>query len=132
MTQIENLYYALGEMIYALAASDSKIQLEEKENLQRILSQEFFPKTPPVDVSEIVFRLFEKDKVSVKDAFEFGTKQFKMNSNYLSPEMKKHFIRIMQNVAHSYPPVTSEEREIVNRFQEFLVGIEGDPVFYQN
>jgi hypothetical protein len=130
MTPVENLYYALGEMIYALACADKQIQREEKENLHKILTQEFLPKTPPVEISEIIFRIFERDRASVHYAFEAGKKQFELNSHYLSPELKKHFIRVMQNVAHVYPPVTTEEREIVNDFQTFLTQLEGDPVYY--
>lgn len=130
MTPTENLYYALGEMIYALAAADGEIQKAEKDNLHDILSKEFLPGQPPTAVSEIIFRIFQKDHLSVQDAFERGKRQFELNSHYLSPEMKVHFIKVMQQVAHAYPPVTSEEQRVLNDFQAFLTKLEGDPVFY--
>ena len=131
MSPTENLYYALGEMIFALASADGKIQKEEKEKIHEILSNEFLPKHPPIDCAEIVFSVFQKDHISVNEAFERSKHEFKLNSHYMSPDMKRHFIKVMQEVAHTYPPVTKEEQKLVNDFQEFLTTIKGDPVFYE-
>jgi hypothetical protein len=130
MSPTENLYYALGEMAYALAAADGKIQKEEKDNLHSILTAELGPENPQIDYSEIVFTLFLKDNRTVKDAFESGRHQFELNSHYLGPKLKKRFIKVLQEVAHVYPPVTEEERQIVNDFQAFMTTLQGDPVFY--
>ncbi|MBC7864222.1 MAG: hypothetical protein IAF38_14690 [Bacteroidia bacterium] len=130
MSPRENLYYALGEMIYALSSVDGKIQKTEKDKLHEILTYEFSPEHPPIDYAEIVFKVFEKDHVSVQQAFDGAKHEFKLNSHYLSPKMKTHFIKVVQEVAHIYPPVTPEEQKMVNEFQAFMTTLQGDPVFY--
>ena len=130
MTPTENLYYALGEMLYALAASDGKLQQKEKQNLHQILTKEFLPHHPPIDCAEIIFKMFEKDHTTVRDAVRSAKHQFELNSHYLSPQLKRHFIKIMQEVAHVHPPVTEDEQKLVNDFQAFLTELKGDAVFY--
>jgi hypothetical protein len=36
MTPVQSLYYALGEIVYAIAKSDGKVQREENDKLHQI------------------------------------------------------------------------------------------------
>jgi hypothetical protein len=56
--------------------------------------------------------------------------QIKLNSHYLSPELKQTSISIMEKIAVAFPPVTGEERRLIERFKKDIEPIHGDPVYY--
>jgi len=59
-------------------------------------------------------------------------KHIKTNSHYLSPKLKVTFITVMEKIAKAYPPVTSEEAGLLERFKKDIEPIQGDPVYYAN
>jgi uncharacterized tellurite resistance protein B-like protein len=129
MTNIENLYYALGEIVYAMAMTDGQIQKEEKDKLHTILVEEFSKKNPNINVTEIVFRIFQRDRTDAKTAYDWAMKELKLNSHYLSEEMKQHFYNVLQNVANAFPPVDKVEHELRLNFMNEMKSVIGDPVF---
>jgi uncharacterized tellurite resistance protein B-like protein len=129
MTPIENLYYALGEIVYAIAMADGKIQREEKEKLHAILHSEFKKHPGDLDVAEIIFQILQKDKQDIKTAYYSAIKQIRLNSQYVSEKLKLDFIAVITKVAQAFSPVTSEEEKLINDFIEELMKIKGDPVF---
>ena len=131
MTPIENLHYAIGELAYAIAFSDGKVQKEEREKFQTIVTTGLNNKHVNFDISDIVFQILEKDKVSSNTVYDWAIKEIKTNSHYLSPELKRTFITTMENVAEAFPPITRDEINLLQRFKKEIVSIEGDPVYYE-
>lgn len=130
MNPIENLHFAIGQLAFAVAFSDGKVQKEEREKFQNIVVQELSHKDYSFDVSDIVFQVMEKDKMDSDTVYDWAMKEIKTNSHYLSPELKGKFIAVMEKVATAYPPVTKSEASIINRFKKDIAGIHGDPVYY--
>ncbi|MCE3227766.1 MAG: hypothetical protein K0S32_2317 [Bacteroidetes bacterium] len=131
MTSLESLYYAIGEMAYAIAKVDGKVQREEREQFHEILEEELGDKNPMLDISDIVFQLFDRDKLDSKTAYEFALHQVKLNSHYVSPEIKDKFIRVMERVAEAHDDISSEEQDMIDDFKKELESIKGDPVFFE-
>ena len=131
MDSLQNLYYAIGEMAYAMASVDGKVQKEERDKFFQIVASELKNNEHNFDISEIVFRLMDKEHQDSETVYNWGMKQIKLNSHYLSPELKEKFIRVMEKVAEAYPPVTSEESNLLDRFKEEMEEIHGDPVFFE-
>lgn len=131
MTSIENLYYAIGELAYAVAFSDGKVQMEEREKFHTIVSSGLNNKHVNFDISDIVFQILDKDKVSSSTAYEWAMKEIKINSHYLSPELKRTFITTMEKVAEAFPPITIEELNMLLRFKKEIMLVEGDPVYFE-
>jgi uncharacterized tellurite resistance protein B-like protein len=129
MTPIERLYYALGELAYAIAKADGKIQREEKEKLHGILEAEFRAHQLNFDVSEIIFSILGKDGTDSKTAYANAMRELKLNSQYVSEQLKLHFIGVIKKVAEAFPPVTKDERGIIDDFIYEVKSIKGDPVF---
>jgi tellurite resistance protein len=117
-------------MAYAIAKVDGKVQREEREKFHDILSEELGDSGHLFDISDIVFQLFDKDKLDAKTAYEFAMHQVRLNSHYVSPEIKDKFNRVIERVAEAHQPVTSEEREMINQFKKEMEKIKGDPVFF--
>ncbi len=129
MDQIEQLYYALGELCYAIAKVNGKIQKEEKDQLHRILLSEFRGHESLIDPTEIVFHILQKEGMDSKTAFDWALHEMKLNSQYLSEKLKSHFISVIGKVAEAFPPVTEEERMLISEIISQLKDIQGDPVF---
>lgn len=131
MNSIENLHYAIGQLAFAVAYADGKLQKEEHECFHDIVVQELKSNDHSFDVSDIVFKILQKDKIDADTVYDWAMKEIKVNSHYLSPELKSKFISVMDKVSKAYPPVTNEETNIINRFKKDMEKIHGDPVFYQ-
>jgi uncharacterized tellurite resistance protein B-like protein len=131
MTPIQNLHFAIGELAYSVACADGKVQREERERLLEIVNKEMEKGNYSFDISGIIFQLMDKDKsCSLGETYDSAMKQIRLNGHYLSPELKEKFIRIIERVAEAYPPVTSAEKQILERFRADIADIKGDPVYY--
>lgn len=131
MNAIENLHYAIGQLAFAVAFSDGKVQKEESENFHKIVMEELNNKAYDFDVSDIIFQVMEKDKMDSNTVYDWAMKEIKTNSHYLSPDLKEKFISVIEKIAGAYPPVTKEELLIIDRFKKDIEKIFGDPAYYQ-
>ena len=130
MTPIENLHYALGELAYAVAFADRTIQEDERKKLHAILESELESLHGTMDISEIIFKILEKDKTDSETAYTRAMEQLWLNSHYLGPELKLSFLHVIEKVAKAFPPVLRTEKNMIKRFREDIAEIHGDPVFY--
>ena len=131
MTPIENLHYAIGELAYAVARADGSVQKEERKKFHDIVASELRCKDYAFDVSDIIFQMMDKDKTDSSSTYKWAMDEIKLNSHYLSPELKKTFIRVMEKVARAFPPVTDKEQDLINKFKRDIASIHGDPVYYE-
>ena len=131
MTPLENLHYAIGELAYAIANADGKVQQEERKKFHSIVEAELRCKDYAFDISDIIFKIIDKDKTDSETIYKWAMAQIKLNSHYLSPKLKEIFVRVMEKVAKAYPPVTPSEKNLIDRFRKDIAGIHGDPVYYE-
>jgi uncharacterized tellurite resistance protein B-like protein len=132
MTALENLHYAIGELAYAVAAADGKIQKEERNKFHSIVEAEIRSKDYEFDISDIIFQILDKSKnKDVEEIYASAMHTIKTNSHYLSPRLKETFITVMEKVAKAFPPVTEAEQTLLERFKADIAPINGDPVFYR-
>ena len=133
MSPLENLHTAIGELAYAVARADGTIQKEERQKFHDIVMAEIRSKDYNFDISEIIFKILDKDKiVDTETSYNWAIKEIRMNSHYLSPELKAKAIRVMEKIAEAFPPVTPKETSLLKRFREDIEPINGDPVYYQS
>lgn len=133
MTPLQSLHNAIGELAYAIARADGTVQKEERQKFHAIVSAELRCKDYDFDISDIIFQILEKDKViDSATAYEWAMKEIKLNSHYLSPELKQTFINVIEKVAKAFPPVTEEEKSVLAKFRNDIEPLIGDPIFYKN
>lgn len=133
MIPLENLYYAIGELAYAVARADGKVHEAERRRFHDIVVSELGNKDSKIDVSEIIFKLMDKRNGTDSDTtYNWAMNEITINSHYLSPELKNKFIKVMERIAEAYPPVTSAEERLINRFKTDIQPLKGDPVYYNN
>lgn len=131
MTATENLHYAIGQLAYAIACADGEVQKQEREKFHSIVLAELRCGDNSFNVSDIIFRIMDKDKIPTREAYDWAMKQIKTNSHYLSPELKTTFINVMEKVAKAYKPVTIDEMLLIEKFRKDIEPIHGDPVYYK-
>ncbi len=132
MTPLQNLHSAIGELAYAIARSDGAIQKEERKKFHDIVAAELRCKEYDFDVSDIIFQVLEKDKfIDTKTAYDWAMKEIRINSHYLSPQLKETFIKVMEKIAKAFPPVTVDEINLLEKFKKDIAPLIGDPVYYE-
>ena len=131
MTPLQNLHYAIGELAYTMARIDGKVQKEERNKFHSIVEAELRCKDYDFDISDIIFQILDKDKQDSETTYKWAMDQIKMNSHYLSPELKETFVCVMEKVAKAFPPITKEERTLLEKFKSDIAPIHGDPVYYE-
>lgn len=129
MNQVQGLYYAFGQLAYAVAAADGKIDATERNMLHDQLVKLANSHGVEFDYSEIIFRLLEHDHIDVKTAYEWAMKEMKLNEYYLTEKRKEDFISILTKIAEANPPVTINEQMLIDRFTEDISKLKGDPIF---
>jgi hypothetical protein len=132
MTASDNLHYALGELAYAIAATKGKLKKDAYRKFHSIVEDEIRMYDPDFDISDIIFRLLNKDHVSVKEAYKSAFHILEANSHYLSPKLKLSFIRVIDKVTMAFGPYNDEEFEMVSKFKQEIESLQGDPVYYNN
>ena len=132
MTPLQSLHLAIGELAYSIARADGTIQKEERKMFHDIVASELLFKDYDFDVSDIIFQILDKDKyVDAKTSYDWAMNEIKLNSHYLSHQLKETFLRIVDKVAKAYPPVTNDETTLIDKFKKDIDSIHGDPVYYE-
>jgi uncharacterized tellurite resistance protein B-like protein len=132
MTPLENLHYAIGELAYAIARADGTIQKAEREKFHAIIAAELRCKEYNFNVSDIIFQILDKEKYAdTQTSYDWAMKEIKLNSHYLSPQLKETFIKVIEKVAKAYPPITTEEKRWLEKFKKDIAPINGDPIYYE-
>ena len=131
MTPQENLHYALGEIAYAIARADGTVQKEERKKFQNIIAAELRCKNYDFDVSDTVFKVLEKENIDTETSYNWAMNNIRLNSHYLSPELKKTFVKIIEKIAKAYPPITVAEKNLLDKFNEDIAPLKGDPSYYE-
>jgi uncharacterized tellurite resistance protein B-like protein len=123
MDAMGNLFYALGQLSYAIANADGKIQREEKDNFHKILKEQFDAISPEMDTAEIIFELLRRDTIDTQTAYNWAINQIKLYSHHLDDNLKKGFITTIKKVAEVYPPVEPQEKALIEQFERDLKSI---------
>ena len=115
----QHLYYALGALAYAVAKADGKVQPEEQEKVQQIVSS---GTNHEIDFTytDIIFKLLQQDKAGFKEVYNWAMHSFELGKYHFTAEMKAGFVDVIQQVADAYPPTSAEERKLIERFGDDL------------
>ncbi len=116
----ETLYYALGELAYSVAMADGEVQLEEGKKVHDLLVEEAQKRNFEYDITEIIFKILEKQKLDMATTLAWAKKEMELGSHKLTDDLKKEFIAFVEGVAKAYPPYTEKERAVVEEFRDFL------------
>jgi len=115
----QHLYYALGSLAYAVAKSDGKVQLEEREKLAEIVERGI-EHNLDFNYTDIIFQLLQKEKMGFNEVYKWAMHSFELGKYHFTDEMKTSFIKVIEEVAAAFPPTSPEEAELISRFANDL------------
>lgn len=119
MEKREYLFYGFGQICYALAMSDGKVQKAEHDDLIKLLKNEFEILDIDFDVLEISFELMFRDGVeNSEEAYKNGIKNMETGKKFINSDLTAKFNRILMNVGDSYKGVDQEEMNIIRQFNK--------------
>lgn len=126
----ESLFYAIGEIVYAVAAADGEVQTEERKRLEEIVAEELKHHHYDYDVSYIIFQILDRQHRQPVESYDWGMKTIRTYSHYLSPQLKAACLNLMEKIASAFPGGTAEENSVLQRFKKDIEPLNGDPVYY--
>ncbi|WP_028980128.1 hypothetical protein [Sporocytophaga myxococcoides] len=115
MAEIDKLYEAFGELVYAVAKADGAIQNEERVALEDVLKDNKW-------ASDIIWSFNYEDKKSktVKEAYSKAIDIFKHHGPF--SEYGK-FADVLELVAFAFQGISTEEKEIISNFRNELTTV---------
>ncbi len=113
----ESLYYAMGEMAYAIAKSDGQVQKAERAKIAQIVSAGISKHEINFDFADTIFQVLQKDDPDAETSYRWAMKEFSEHSTHLTKEMADSFVKIMIEIATAFGVSTEEETSLVNRFR---------------
>ena len=125
MEGLQNVYYALGEMAYAVAKSDGSVNAEERKKIHDIVMQETAGHNVDFDVAEIIFHILKKDDIDTKTTYDWAMNEFRKNKEFLTRDMVIDFIAVAEKVAVASNSYTRNEKSIVNQFRKEISELVG-------
>ncbi|MBN2237988.1 MAG: hypothetical protein JW729_10535, partial [Bacteroidales bacterium] len=111
-------YSVFGELLYAIAISDSKVQEEEIEEITRItreLMQEYFPKSNPelnsfnALLTETGFFADIDAGKSKQEALNNFLEFYSQNKQLFTKEIKEFCLLSITRIAQAYAGIVTEE-----------------------
>ena len=121
----ELIYYALGEMAYAVAKADGKVQVEERDKIHRIVMEETAHHNLDFDLAEIIFHILNKDDTDTKTSYDWAMAEFERHKQHLTKDLAIDFVAVVEKVALAFDSYTNKEKELVERFRKELGGLVG-------
>lgn len=115
------LFYGLGQVAYAVAMADGKIQKEEEKTLSDIVNSNLDKNNIDFDYTDTIFKILESDNIlSSESSYKDGMKNINLGGQHLTDDLRDVFVVIIEEIAEAFPPNTDEESAFISRFTEDL------------
>lgn len=123
---IELLFYQkLGELFYAVAASDKTVRESEYKTLTALVEEEWKRMDDYVDQFEtdaayqisIVFEWFDYEQMDAQDCFKSFADYYKENKELFSEKRKALIIKTVQKIAAAFSGTNKSELIMVTKLQ---------------
>lgn len=123
----KKFYTALGDLLYAIASSDRKVQQAEVEEIRRIVSRELIPLETTVDeygtdaayFAEFEFDVLRNTGLAPADAFDRFRDYLREHRDLPQP-LKNLSYRCAERVSEAFSGTNAEERELLRDLKKLL------------
>lgn len=116
----QRLYYALGEVCYAVAMADGQVQAEERNKIHQIVLEETSHHDLNFDVAEIIFHILKKDNMDGPTSYSWAMGEFERYKSLLTPDLVIDFVAVTEKVAVAFDKYEKSEKKVVNQFRQDL------------
>jgi uncharacterized tellurite resistance protein B-like protein len=108
----QDLFIGLGNLAYAVAKADGKLQKEEEQVFSGLLLDQTHG-----DIALFALRLKNKLNWLPEEAYHFAFRRFAANIQDFSSWQKKQFFHILHQVAQASQGISKAERALLRRIQ---------------
>ena len=112
MAEIDRLIDAFGELLYALAMADGKVQEEEVQTLGKVLQGH-----PWASGIKWSFNYEQKKQHSLEEAYEKALDTFKSHGPAAEYQ---HLLELMDAVAEAFGGTEESEQAVIDNFKQEL------------
>jgi len=114
----QHLFYGLGQIAYAIAISDGKIQKEEEEALMQLVKNGLGKLGADISYTEIIFKIHDKDKSQDGEfLYKEGIKNLDLGKHHFSNDLQQGFLSLLEEIADSHNSTNQGERRLLNAFK---------------
>lgn len=118
-------YQKLGELFYAIAASDNIVHQKEYLALKEVVNEqwkdlEFGNDAEDISQMKVVFDWFDYEQLDAKSCFQNFKEYYKYNSEFFTPEKKQLILKTANAIAHSFAEKNKSELIMLARLQILL------------
>jgi len=114
----QRLYFALGNVAYAVAMADGKLEAQEKKKVHDIVVKETAHCAVDFDISEIIFHVLQQHHNSADSAYDWGLKAFEMSKSWLTEDLKVDFFGVLEKIARAIDGINESEQKMLDRFRK--------------
>jgi len=119
MDAFSYLFYGLGQVAYAVAMADGKVQKEEEQILNDIVVSNLEKNNIAFDYADTIFKILKNDNIlDAESSYNEGMKSINLGGNHLTDDLRDVFVVIINEIAEAFPPNTDEESGFISRFNE--------------
>jgi len=131
MLNVKQFYKELGKLLYAVAATDGKIEKEEITALYDFVSKELALSESDSDSSgmnkafytDFEFDDYAEHHVSIQKAHDSFMRFLQANVTEMDPRLINKAIEAIEKVASSFKKVNKKEREVVDKIKTEIAEI---------
>lgn len=127
----KQFYKELGQLLYAVAYSDGKVDKEEVDELREFVLKELAPFEPESDSSGMnlaFYTQFEFEDIAEKHSpssivFWSFLQYLKSNARYMDEQLKTLIIEAVEKVAEAYHKVNKQEQDMINLLNQEIAAL---------
>ena len=127
----KQFYKELGQLLYAIAYSDGKVNREEVDELREFVLNELAPFEPESDSSGMnlaFYTQFEFEDIAEKQApasivFWSFMQYLKSNASLINEQLKTSIVDAVEKVAQSYNKTSKQEQDMINLLNQEIANL---------
>lgn len=110
------LVQALAELAYSVALADGELEKKEKEAFDKIVELELGESA--LSVKNRFAILEERNTPNIEHSYRYSMFAIKLNKKDFNAELKKKYIRVIEQIAASVDGQRNREKYLINRFKK--------------
>lgn len=120
MERQQRIYYAIGELAYAMAKADGVVRAVEREAMHQLVAEKLAQRNYNYDYSEIIFHLLSQQANDAETIYQRALNDLRQASNFLDEPLERELFEILLEIAKADSPVNASEQAMLERLREDL------------
>ncbi|MBL6963932.1 MAG: hypothetical protein ISR55_08915 [Bacteroidetes bacterium] len=124
----KQFYIELGKLLYAVAKADGKVQLEEVQDLHKLVRDVLLKTENKTDefgtnsafYTEFEFETMLDSKAEMNEAYKSFIKFVNINKEHITDDLKNICISSVEKIADAFEGIVPQEKAFIDKFKNDL------------